>query len=250
MTTGTKRGAPAVRLACSVLAAGALASALSGCFPLALGGAAMTGMAVSDRRTTGTQVEDESIEFRARNAINTNFGDNASVSVTSYNRQVLLTGAVATQQDKERVEQYVSRVENVRAVVNDIGVMPQSSFSQRSNDTFITSKVKASLLDAKDISGTAIKVVTERGAVYLMGRVTQREAKRSAEIARGVSGVLKVVRVFEVISEEELAQIGRQQAPAPSVSSPAAAPAPAPAAVSAPAPITDAPPATVVTPVR
>lgn len=205
MTTGTKRAAPAARLACAVLAAGALAGALSGCFPLALGGAAVTGLAVADRRTTGTQVEDESIELRARNAINTNFGDRVSVGVTSYNRQVLLTGQAPTQQDKERVEQFVARVENVRAVVNDISVMPAVTFSQRSNDAFITSKVKASLVDAKDISATAIKVVTERGVVYLMGRVTAREAKRSAEIARGVSGVVKVVRVFEVISEEELA---------------------------------------------
>ena len=113
-------------------------------------------------------------------------------------------------------------VENVRSVVNDLGVMASSSLSQRSKDTFITGKVRASLVDAKDLTANAFKVVTERNVVYLMGRVTQREAKRSAEIARGVDGVHKVVRVFEVISEEELAR-GVAAQPAPVSQDPAAA---------------------------
>jgi osmotically-inducible protein OsmY len=126
---------------------------------------------------------------------------------------VLLTGEVPTAQDRQRVEQIVMGVENVRSVVNDLAIMPSSSLSQRSNDTFITGKVRASLVDAKDITANAFKVVTERNIVYLMGRVTQREAQRATEIARGVSGVSKVVRVFEMITEEELRNI----APAPVV---------------------------------
>ena len=127
--------------------------------------------------------------------------------MTSFNRQVLLTGEVPSAQDRQRVEQVVLGVENVRSVVNDLAVMPPTSLGQRSNDTFITGKVRASLVDAKDLSASAFKVVTERNVVYLMGRVTQREAQRATEIARGVSGVSKVVRVFEMLTEEELRNI-------------------------------------------
>lgn len=224
-------------------AAIALLSSLSGCIPLVVGGAAVagTGVVVTDRRTAGTQLEDESIEQRSAAAIRTNFGDRVHVDVTSYNRQVLLTGETPTAQDKERVEQYITRIENVRGVVNALDVMPPTGFSQRSQDTLITSKVKASFIDAKDIYSNAFKVTTERGVVYLMGRVSKREADRTAEIARGVSGVVKVVRVYELVSEQELADIGRQQAPVSKA--PAAAPAPAPAPA-------DAQGGAVVTPVR
>jgi len=142
--------------------------------------------------------------MRTASRIREALGDRVHVNVTSYNRQVLLTGEAPTAADSQRVEQIALGVENVRSVVNDLGVMPISSFTQRSADTYITGKVRASLVDAKDLSANAFKVVTERKAVYLMGRVTEREAKRSAEIARGVDGVRKVVRVFEVVSEEEL----------------------------------------------
>ena len=170
------------------------------------------------------------------------------VNVESYNRQVLLTGEVPTQQDKERIEQYVARVENVRAVVNEIGIMPPTNFRERSSDAFITSKVKASFIDAKDIYANAFVVTTERGVVYLMGRATRREADRTAEIARGVSGVMKVVRVYELLSEEELAALGRQQAPAPTVQPSGAAPAPM--AQPLPAPASAEPAGVVVTPIR
>jgi osmotically-inducible protein OsmY len=246
------RSARALRLGCAALAAATLAGLLSGCFPLAVGGAAVAGSAV-DRRTAGTQIEDEAIENRTQRAISAGLsGDRVRINATSYNRQVLLTGEASTADERSKAEQLAARVENVRAVVNDIGVMAPATLSQRSNDTFITGKVKASLVDAKDISASAIKVVTERGVVYLLGRVTAREAKRSAEIARGVSGVLKVVRVFELVSEDELAQMGRQQPPAPVTSSapPAPPPPPAAAAPANAAPITDAPPAVVVTPIR
>jgi osmotically-inducible protein OsmY len=210
----------------SLLAAATLAGSLAACAPLVIGGGAVMGAMVAvDRRTTGTQVEDEGIEMRTASRIRESLSENAHVNVTSYNRQVLLTGEVPSAADSQKAEQIALAVENVRSVVNDLGVMPGSSLTQRSKDTFITGKVRASLVDAKDLSANAFKVVTERNVVYLMGRVTPREAKRSAEIARGVDGVSKVVRVFEVISEEELSQMAAK--PAPVSQDPAAAGQPA-----------------------
>lgn len=201
------------RTVCTALAAAALAAGLSACAPLIVGGAVVGGVMAVDRRTAGTQIEDEGIELRAANRIRETLGDRAHVNVTSYNRQALLTGEVPSAQDRQAVEQLVSQVENVRSVVNDLAVAIPSSLSQRSNDTFITGKVRASLVDAQDISANSFKVVTERNIVYLMGRVSQREANRATEIARGVSGVSKVVRVFEIVSEEELRRIAPQPAP-------------------------------------
>ena len=125
-------------------------------------------------------------------------GDRGHVNVTSYNRLVLLTGEVPTEADKAAVEQAVARIDNVRSIVNELTVAAPSSLSARSNDTLLTSKVKASWSTRRTCSANALKVVTERGVVYLMGRVTEREANRAAEIARGVSGVQKVVQVFDV----------------------------------------------------
>lgn len=217
---------PMLRTFGSLLAAATLVGSLAACAPLVIGGGAVMGAMVAvDRRTTGTQVEDEGIEMRTASRIREALSENAHVNVTSYNRQVLLTGEVPSAADSQKVEQIALAVENVRSVVNDLGVMPGSSLTQRSKDTFITGKVRASLVDAKDLSANAFKVVTERNVVYLMGRVTPREAKRSAEIARGVDGVSKVVRVFEVISEEELSRMAAK--PAPVSQDPAAAGQPA-----------------------
>lgn len=211
----------------AVLTAIALGTVLSACAPLLIGGAAVGTMMAADRRTTGSQVEDEGIELRTANRLRDTFGDRVHVNVTSYNRQVLLTGEVPSQQDKERVEQAVLAVENVRSVVNDIAVMSASTLSQRANDTLITGKVRASLVDAKDIFATAFKVVTERNTVYLMGRVTQREADRATDIARGVNDVRKVVRVFEIVSDDDLRRgTVQQQQLAPVTQDPAAATAP------------------------
>ncbi|MBO9679891.1 MAG: BON domain-containing protein [Acidovorax sp.] len=209
------------RTACMLLAAAALAGGLSACVPLVVGGAAVGTMVAVDRRTSGTQLEDESIEMRSANRIYEMLGDRAHVNVTSWNRQVLLTGEVPTADDRQKVEQAVLGVENVRSIVNELVVAPNSSVTQRSNDALITGKVKASFVDAKDIMSSAFKVVTERGVVYLMGRVTQREATRATEITRGVSGVAKVVRVFEIISEDEMRRGFAAQQPAPVVQDPA-----------------------------
>lgn len=208
------------RVVLMALAATAIVGSLSACVPLAVGGAVVGTMVVIDRRTSGTQLEDEGIEFRASNRIKEVIGDKGHVNVTSYNRQVLLTGEVPTAKDRELVEKAVAGVDNVRSVVNELAVMPNSTLTQRSNDTLITGKVKASFVDAKDISLNAFKIVTERNTVFLMGRVTPREVARATEIARGVGGVEKVVRVFEIISEDELARYQAKPAPVTTDSSP------------------------------
>ncbi len=189
----------------TVVCMAGLASVLSACVPLVVGGAAVGGALVAtDRRTSGAQLEDEGIELRAIGRINENLGSRVHVNVTSYNRQVLLSGEVPSAQDKQLIEQIVARVDNVRSVVNELAVLGASSLTQRSSDSLITGKVKAAMVDSKDLFANAFKVVTERGVVYLMGRVTQREANRATEIARSTGGVQKVVRLLEIISEEEL----------------------------------------------
>lgn len=195
------------RFVMNTIAAVLLTSSLTACIPLMVGGAVVGGTLVAnDRRTSGAQLEDEGIELRSTSRIRSNVGDRVHVNLSSYNRQVLLTGEVPTAQDKLLVEQIISRVENVSSVVNELGVMGSSSLTQRSSDLLVTGRVKAMLVDAKDLFVNAFRVVTERGTTYLMGRVTQREADRGTAVARGTPGVQKVVRVFEIISEEELAQ--------------------------------------------
>ncbi len=216
------------RLARPTLAAVLLATTLSGCAPLLIGGAAVGTLVAVDRRTTGSQLEDETIELRANSRLGEVFGSRAHINVTSYNRQVLLTGEVPDAAAKQLAEQTVAKVENARSVVNELGVMSASTLTQRGTDAFITGKVRASLIDAKDLTATAFKVVTERGAVYLMGRVTQRESERATAVVRQISGVNRVVRVFEIISEEELARIAPKAAAAGAVATPASAPALAP----------------------
>ncbi|MDB5890882.1 MAG: hypothetical protein JWP47_1713 [Polaromonas sp.] len=196
------------RVALSVCTAALLGAGLSACVPLVLGGAVGGGALIAtDRRTSGTQLEDEGIELRAASRLRSDLGDRVHVNLTSYGRRVLLTGEAATEQDKKLVEQIVSRVENVSSVVNEIAVMGISSLTQRSSDTLVTGRVKAALIDAQDLQLNAFKVVTERGVTYLMGRVTQREADRATQVVRATPGVLKVVRILDVISEDELARI-------------------------------------------
>jgi osmotically-inducible protein OsmY len=192
----------------ALIAAALLGPTLGGCAALVIGGAFVGGsLIVTDRRTSGAQIDDQSIEIKANNRVREQVGDRGHVNTTSYNRLVLLTGEVATETDKAAVEQAISRVDNVRSVVNELGVTGISSLTSRSNDTFLTGKVKASLVDAKDILANAFKVVTERGTVYLMGRVSEREATRASDVARSVTGVQKVVRVFEILTEAELAEL-------------------------------------------
>ena len=188
--------------------AAAAGAALTACAPIIVGTAVVgTAMVATDRRTTGIQLEDEVIQGKAKSRVQEALGDRGQLVVTTYNRVVLLTGEVPDPADKAKAEQAVKTVENVQSVVNEITIGFPRSVSQRSNDAYLTTKVKASLVDARDLLANSIKVETTGGVVYLMGLVTQREADRAADVARGVSGVTKVVKVFEVISEEEMARI-------------------------------------------
>jgi len=199
---GKRRGWP---LALAVATLGS--TLLSGCGALIVGGVVVgSALVATDRRTTGAQVDDETIEVKSSARMSETFGDRVRIDTTSYNRMALLTGEVPNQADKTTAEQIVARVPNVSSVVNELTIGPLNTFTERSKDTYVTTKVKASLVDAKDLFANSIKVTTHRGVVYLMGRVTEREATRASEVARGVSGVVKVVRVFELISEAELAQ--------------------------------------------
>lgn len=189
------------------IALGAALACLGACVPLMVGGAVMGGMVATDRRTSGTVVEDEGIELKTAARIRDNLGQRVHVNVTSYNRQVLLTGEVPSAQDKQLVEQAAAQTENVRNVVNELEVLGSSTLTQRSSDTVVTGRVKAALLDAKDLFSNSFKIVTERGTTYVMGRVTQREANRATDIITSTQGVQKVVRVLEIISEEELARM-------------------------------------------
>lgn len=208
----------------TVAAALAAASLMSACAPLLIGGAVVgSGLVATDRRTAGIQIEDESIELRAASRIR-ELATLGQVSVTSYNRMVLLTGEVPGAPERAAVEAAVAKVENVRAVVNEIVVAPNSAFSSRAEDGRLASKVKLTLVDAKDVQANAFKVTCERRVVYLMGRVTEREANRGAELASQVSGVEKVVKVFEIISEKDLST-PTSNTPAPiSSSTPVATP--------------------------
>lgn len=197
-------------LAATVLA-GALGIAslasLQGCIALVGAGAVAGGLSLNDRRTGGTQIEDQSIELKSGGRLREAIGDKGHINVTSYNRIVLLSGEVPSDADKAAAEKAVAAIEGVSNVVNELEVGANSTLSTRSSDTVITTRVKSALIDAKDVQASAIKVVTDRGNVYLMGRVTEREAGRAAEIARAQPSVLKVVRVFEILTEEQLGNL-------------------------------------------
>jgi osmotically-inducible protein OsmY len=212
-----------LRLGRALLASLALSGVLGGCVA-AIGGAMVGGsMMAVDRRSTGAQVDDQTIELRAATAVSAALGDRGHVNVSSYNRVLLVTGEVPTEADRAKVEAVAAKVENVRAVLNELAVMPNTSLVDRSNDTAITGKVKAAFVDTKGLQVASIKVVTERGVVFMMGRVTEAEATLAANVARAVGGVQKVVKVFEIITPAELAAM-----PVPPTT-PAAAPASAPA---------------------
>ena len=181
-----------------------LSLGLSACAPIMIAGFAGSAMVASDRRTSGTQLEDETIELRGSARIRDALGERAHVNITSYNRQVLLSGEVASDRDKQIVESLLEKLENVKTVVNELVITQPATLSSRSNDLLLTAKVKAALVDSRDLFANAFKIVTERGTVYVMGRITQREATSATNVIRNVNGVNKVVRLFEIISEDEL----------------------------------------------
>lgn len=198
----------------TVVLCGAMGSLLSGCFGVLLGGAVMGGVAANDRRTLGAQTDDKAIALKGDSRFSSWSSEVAHIDVTSFNRHVLLTGEVRDEAMRASAEREMRAIDGVRAVDNELIVASPATYSSRSNDTLITTKVKASLVDMKTISASSFKVVTERAVVYLMGRVTPREGQVGADVARGVGGVEKVVKMFDYITEEELKEMNPPQSPA------------------------------------
>lgn len=194
---------PLAGLLSKIVLGTALAASLSGCVGLAVGGAVATALATNDRRTLGMQTEDKAINIKAEIKLQQLTGENGHINVTSYNRKVLLTGEVRDEAMKQAAEREVRAIENVVSVINELEIAGPSSFTSRSNDALITTKVKASLVDMRTVSATAFKVTTERGVVYLQGLVTPREGNIAADVAKGVPGVVKVVKIFEYIADED-----------------------------------------------
>lgn len=196
-----------------ILAATALLTVLpmmQGCVPALVGGAAVSVMSAHDRRTTGTQTDDETTEWKASQRVPDQFKSFAHLNFTSYNHRVLITGEVPNEEAKAAVEREVRLLGGVREVFNEAGIGPVSSLGSRSNDSYITSKVKARLVDSNQLSANHVKVVTERAIVHLMGIVTEREAKVAIAVARTTAGVTKVVNVLEIFGDEDVRRIDSQ----------------------------------------
>ncbi|MDK6076677.1 MULTISPECIES: BON domain-containing protein [Massilia] len=194
---------PLAGLLSKIVLGTALAASLSGCVAMAVGGAATAVLSANDRRTLGMQTEDKAINVKAELKLRELTGENGHINVTSYNRKVLLTGEVRDDAMKQAAEREVRAIDNVVSVINELEIAGPSSYTSRSNDALITTKVKASLVDKKTVSATAFKVTTERGIVYLQGLVTAREGNIAADVAKGVPGVVKVVKIFEYIADED-----------------------------------------------
>ena len=191
-----------------------LCASLQGCLPLVVGATAVGSMAAVDRRSLGMQTDDKTIELKGEGRASKITGDKGRVAVTSYNRMVVLSGEVADEKIKAEVQAQIATLGDLKKIENDLEVAPVSTVSARSSDLLITSKVKAAIIDTKDLYISAFKIHTDRGVVYLMGRVTQREAKLAAEVARNAaSDIRKVVKLFEYITEDELLEIKTKSSP-------------------------------------
>ncbi|MCA1939221.1 MAG: BON domain-containing protein [Dechloromonas sp.] len=198
------------RLSLSLIVLALAMPALQGCFPAVVAGAAVGVMSIHDRRSTGTQADDETTEWRARARIPEQYKEKSRVNFTSYNRRLLITGEVPNEDAKSIIEAEARKLDGVREVYNELAVGQISTLGQRSNDSFIDSKVKARLVDSNQVSANHIKVVTERGATYLMGVVNEREAKVAISVARTTAGVRKVVNILEVLSDEDIRRLDEQ----------------------------------------
>ncbi|CAG0974929.1 Osmotically-inducible protein Y [Methylophilaceae bacterium] len=183
-----------------LVAAVLVSSQLVACFPAVVGGAAAGGVMAADRRTSGIYIEDQAIELKAKKMIIDNIGAaNINVSVTSFNLNVLLTGEAIDEATREKAERAARSIDNVKTVTNELAISEKSGLGTSASDTYITSKVKANMVKENLFPANYVKVVTENSIVYLMGMVTRKEAEDAVEIARGISGVEKVVKVFEYI---------------------------------------------------
>ena len=181
---------------------------LQGCVPADIAtGATVGAMSAHDRRSTGVQTDDETNEWKAAQAVPEKYAAASHLNFTSFNRRLVITGEVPNEEARSAIGEQAARVAGVKEVFNEATVGPASSFSMRSNDSYITSKVKARLVDEKDLSANHIKVVTESGVTYLMGIVSDREAKVAVTIARTTDGVRKVVSLMEVKSDAEISRL-------------------------------------------
>ncbi|HYT96627.1 MAG TPA: BON domain-containing protein [Casimicrobiaceae bacterium] len=184
----------------ALAAAFAASPLLSGCVPVivaaGVGGAALV---ATDRRSVGAQADDEAIELKVANAVGARYGESVHVNATSYNGVVLLTGEVPDQAVYASIGNIAATTERVRSIHNDLAIGPLTPLSARTNDTFITSKVKARFVEANKFAASHVKVVTERGVVYLMGIVRRQEGNDAARIASTTSGVARVITVFDYL---------------------------------------------------
>ena len=195
------------RLLVGLLLGSTLLPSLQGCFPVVAAGFGTGVLAAIDRRSVGAQTEDETIEWKALARASERAGDKAHVNATSFNRKLLLTGEAASPEIKAEIERAVAAIPNVVRVYNELAIAGASSLSARSNDAYITSKVKARFIDANRFNVNLVKVVTEANTVFLLGLVTQREADAAIELARTTAGVMKVVNVMEIISEAKAREL-------------------------------------------
>ena len=187
----------------AALIAAVTAPALTGCVAAVAGGVTAGALAVIDRRTFGVQTDDETIEWKMLSHVANKYGDKVHINQTSYNRKLLLTGEAPDEQTRAEIERIASGITNVQQVWNEIQIGPVTSFQARSGDAYITSKVKARFVDGGKFRANLVKVVTEAGAVHLLGLVTRAEADAAIEIARTTAGVKKVVNLLEIISVEQ-----------------------------------------------
>jgi osmotically-inducible protein OsmY len=207
-------------LAASLLLGATALPMLQGCLPVVAASAVSGGaLATLDRRSLGTQTDDETVEWKASSRVGEKFSDNVHLNFTSYNRRVLVTGEVPSEEVKGEIERIVAGIPQVQGVYNELAVAPVTSFSTRSNDSYITTRVKSRFVDSGKFSAVHVKVVTEAGVVYLLGLVTQREADSAIQVARTTSDVKKVVNLLEIISDAKARELDvrmpEQRAPAP-----------------------------------
>lgn len=207
----------------ALLLAAVLAPTLQGCFTAVATGVAIGVMSAHDRRLTGVQADDETAEWKANNRIPREYQASSHINFVSYNRALLITGEVPSEEARLAIGQAAAQIEGTRTVYNELVIGPVSSLASRSTDAYVTSKVKARLVDQKQVSANHVKVFTEQSTVYLMGIVSDREAKAAVQVARTTDGVRKVVNLLEIQSDAEIRRLdatlaggqGKPATPAP-----------------------------------
>ena len=200
-----------MKLIAALLLGAIVLPTLQGCIPAIAVGVTGGVLATVDRRSVGTQTEDESIEWKASARVSEKLGDKGHVNFTSFNRKVLITGEVPTSDAKAEAERIVTGVTNVLGVYNELTVGPVSNYTDRSNDSFITSKVKSRSVDSGKFNPVHVKVVTEAGTVFLLGMVTQPEADSAINVARTTAGVKRVVNLLEIITPAKARELDKVQ---------------------------------------